>query len=170
MLAVKPVARHSRNIKLTCVSARSAVGHRKHKCVVFQRWVTLVSKFFAPDGFTASAVALRTTRLAHEALDHPMENHIVVIASLGMGGEVLYGFWALIGVELAVNLTLARVQHYFGRQVRFLLRFLGYGCLRLLVLDVSGFQITRLSLGEEKEPVRFQSSAKNCGICFRFSC
>ena len=72
------------------VRARTRVGHAERAlAVVPQRRDELVLELAAPDGRAATASTGGVTALDHEALDDPVEDHVVVFAGRGESREVL---------------------------------------------------------------------------------
>jgi len=77
-----------------------------------------------PNTVTARAITFRVTRLHHEAFDHSVEDHIVVIVILSVGHEIFNGLGRHWWVQITENLTLRRVNDDLARQCILLLLLL----------------------------------------------
>ena len=65
----------------------------------------LVFELSSPYGLPTSAIPFRTSRLHHESTHHSVEQLVVIVTILGVSREVFDCEWALLAVELQVNLT-----------------------------------------------------------------
>ena len=125
VLTVEPWAWHRANVKLRSVRIFAAVSHRESAWLgMSHRRSDLVLEFTSPDRLPSRAVSLWASRLYHEAFDHPVEDHVAIVAILCMSCEVLYRFGALSRIQLAVDFTLRRVDDYLAQQGWFLLLLL----------------------------------------------
>ena len=89
MLPIQPRRRRQRNEKLTPVRILPAVRHTQDaRTGMLQSRIYLVFEFFAVDGSAAAAGAGRVAGLEHEVWDYAVEDDVVVVATLGEGGEV----------------------------------------------------------------------------------
>lgn len=90
VLSIQPWRRRERNEKLTTVRVRSAVRHAQDPCAgMLQVVANLVLEFLAVDRAASSTGAGGIAGLNHKVGDDAVEDHIVVIASLRKGSEVL---------------------------------------------------------------------------------
>jgi len=81
--------------ELAAVGARTRVGHAERAlAVVPERGNELVLELAAPDGRATTTSASGVTTLDHESLDDAVEDHVVVFAGRGKGGEVFAGLGA----------------------------------------------------------------------------
>lgn len=75
MFVVEPRTGHGANVKLGSICVRAAVSHREREgSVVSERRMEFVAELTPPNRVAASAVAVRVSRLHHEALDDSVEN------------------------------------------------------------------------------------------------
>jgi len=121
VLPIKPRARHSCDEELRAVRVWPRIGHRKaERTIMLQVLIDFVLEFLAPDRDPSSPIAVRITSLNHKALDHPMEDKVVIVSIIGMGDEIFNCFWALLGKQFHINLSHARVDDGLGGQLHFL--------------------------------------------------
>ena len=73
---------------------------------MLKRRLDLIFELFPVDGATSSPSASRVAGLDHEIGDDTMEDHIIEVATLGKGGEVLAGFRGMVIVEFDRDGTL----------------------------------------------------------------
>mmetsp|Transcript_56947 Transcript_56947/g.90213 ORF Transcript_56947/g.90213 Transcript_56947/m.90213 type:complete len:218 (-) Transcript_56947:1071-1724(-) len=138
---------------------------------MFQSPVKFVLELTAPNALTPGAIALWIPRLDHEALNHPVEDDIVVVAILGVHCEVLNTLWTLLMEELDNNVTHGGMNSCLLSQ-GILSPDGGCHCsiflAGLLVEDISsqiGCGLWRLASTEEVEPVLFVGRDDGNGIC-----
>lgn len=75
--------------KLRTVRARACIGHRKNaRSRVAQFWVKLISEFVSR---TATTGFCGIAPLEHEAFDHAMKCHVVIIAAAGKVEKIRAG-------------------------------------------------------------------------------
>mmetsp|Transcript_34881 Transcript_34881/g.96257 ORF Transcript_34881/g.96257 Transcript_34881/m.96257 type:complete len:374 (+) Transcript_34881:339-1460(+) len=171
MLAVEPRARHSRDEELRAICIRAGIGHRQcERSVVLQSPMELVLELATPNAFSACAIALRVAALDHEALDHPVEDRVVVIPVLRVHGEVFHRFRALLEEQLHHDVTHRGVDRGLLAQRILCPARSGHGSVffrRLLVEDVASEirgSLRGLARAEEEEALLFVCRANGEGI------
>ena len=92
-----------------------------------QPGMDLVLELVAVDARPATSRARRVAALDHEVRDHAVEDHVVVVAALGEGREVLARLWGVLVVELYYYRSLYVVFVCFLYLVKFCFRRGGLG-------------------------------------------
>mmetsp|Transcript_27372 Transcript_27372/g.88407 ORF Transcript_27372/g.88407 Transcript_27372/m.88407 type:complete len:425 (-) Transcript_27372:335-1609(-) len=137
-----------------------------------QAAVKLVLKLVAPNRRASRAVAQGVPRLYHEALNHPMEQHAVVVAVTRVRDEILDCLGALVREELQVDLPIGGIDADGARQrpphVR--LRQGQVVARRLLVENVTAkgvaLRLQRLSPREQEEARPLEGTTHQRRILF----
>lgn len=100
--------------ELRAIGVGPTISHSQHIRLIESVLLRskLILKHAAPNGLSAGSIALRTTSLVHETLDHSVEDHPVVVTLLHELNEVFAGLRAIFKVKVKMNVATRGLKDY----------------------------------------------------------